>query len=224
MCGPGALARQSSRGANIPFDRLRAGFVRQLCHYSPRGSDTLVGAIFRRPQRLRLVPKLPHNLILPSDTLVSGCPTLLALFARGWGILTFLETSKSQEVWFPPSFLSNSASAVSSICRCRGLHATCSCCRIRCRDSSSPCRLCRSATCSGVSTSPCSFFDAASSCCCSTDLLSHPGAILDPRCNQANFFSISDAACVYAACVLRRSPNPSQGGCSCPYRRPSPTG
>src|SRR5689334_17262083 len=86
------------------------------------------------------------------------------------------------------SLSSSSASAASSICRCRGLQATCSCCRIRCRESSSPFRRCCPAICSAVSGGPlCSRFDTACSCCCSTDLLSHPRAIFESP-EQRNYF------------------------------------
>src|SRR5579864_6764449 len=84
MCGVGALARQSSCKSDIPFDRLRAGFVPRLCGYNSCGSDTLVRPTFPRLQRLRLVPKLLHRLILPLSSNRSnpvGCTTLVAHFA-----------------------------------------------------------------------------------------------------------------------------------------------
>ena len=83
------------------------------------------------------------------------------------------------DLFYLPSFRSNSASAASSICRCRGLHATCNCCKMCCRESSMPFRSCSAAICSEFSgTFAPPLFEANSSCCCSTDLLSHPRAML----------------------------------------------
>ena len=77
-------------GADIPFDKLTAGFVRQVRSHNSCVSDTFVPPTFTRLQRLRLVPKLPHRLILPSpgaDSSLRGCPALLA-FCESVGILT----------------------------------------------------------------------------------------------------------------------------------------
>ena len=116
----------------------------------------------------------------------------LCVFSTFWSIVAIVllqlnyaicsENSLAEEGLKNPyerslSWSSNSASAASNICRCRGLQAICRRCNMCCLESSSPRTRFSLAICSGVSAAPWIFWVPASSCCCSTDLLSHPRAM-----------------------------------------------